>query len=410
MSGSRLHTPPDELVPAGHKLFGPSQLLIDLPTYTQISTEIQALRDAEKERYLAIEAKAEEAEKGFDDALYEVGDEGRTKEPAAKRKKPDGLVMPIFDISAVEKRLQYDPTSTGDRDERRVRNLRLEMIHDSGAERKLGQVQVDTEARLDSLGVDFPNFAEVISYLRGVVAIAHADDRTAQPANILLNGPPGIGKTLFSQCIANILGTEMCVAHMETMQTSSDLVGNSYTYSNACTGLIFNTLIEAEYANPLILLDELDKCSGDTRHPPITALYNLLEGTSSSFHDESQPWLELDASRILYFATSNSVETIDPGILSRFRVFDIEAPSRHESVQIIENIFTQIQSTRPRAFSNLLLNGSAIEKLLDLSPRKIKAALTTAAGNALIAGRTHVCDVDVEDEPERKRQTIGFVS
>ena len=256
MSESRLYTPPDESVPTGYKLFSPRQLLVDLPTYTQMILELQALRDAEKERFLAIGAKAEEAEKGFDDALYELGDERRAKQPASTRKKPDGLTMPIFDISAVEKRLQYDPTSTGDRDERRVRNLRLEMIFDSGAKRKLGQVQVDTEARLDSLAVDFPNFAEVISYLRGVVAIAHADDRTAQSAHILLNGPPGIGKTLFSQCIPNILGTELHGAHSETMQTSSDLVGNSYTYSNACTALIFNTLIEGEYANRLILLDE----------------------------------------------------------------------------------------------------------------------------------------------------------
>ena len=53
---------------------------------------------------------------------------------------------------------------------------------------------------------------------------------------------------------------------------------------------------------------------------------------------------------------------------------------------------------------------AAIDELLDLSPRKIKAALTTAAGNAIIAGRTYISALDIEDEPERKRKQIGFVS
>ena len=400
----------------GYQTWESGRVLIDQLTYDQLELEKQIHEKLEKAAAaMFLEKQCEEFEHtantvGYDYAKDEVGEEGRSSEPAPKREKPAGLTMPVFDLTAVGKRLQYDPSSTGDRDERRARTLRLEMMCDSGAERRLAQVQVDTEARLQGLGEDFQNFSEVIQYLRGVVAIAHADDRTPQPQHLLLCGPPGIGKTLFSQCIANILGTTLHVAHLETMQASSDLVGNSHTYSNSTTGLIFNTLIDGEFANPLILLDEIDKCAGDHRHPTISALYNLLEGTSASFHDESQPWLELDASRIIYIATANRLDTIDPAILSRFRIFDIAAPSRDESIQIVENLFAQIQHTRPRAFGNMRVNGSAIDKLLDLSPRKIKAALTTAAGNALIAGRQHICILDIENEPARKRKAIGFVS
>lgn len=393
---------------AGYQTSDSGFLLIDQITFDQIEAEKLTQELIQKAYAEAAAAKHAQviATTGYDYSADEVGEE----EPAKKHKKLDGYTMQIFNIADVEKRLQHDPSSTGDREERRARERRLEFIFDRGPDRKLAQVQVDTAARLDSLEVDFPNFSQVISYLRSVVAIAHADDRTPQPAHLLLNGPPGVGKTLFAQCIANILGTELHVAHLETMQTSSDLVGNSHTYSNAVTGLIFNTLIDGDYVNPLILLDEIDKCTGDYRHPTTSALYNLLEGTSASFHDESQPWLKIDASRIMYIATSNNIESIDPAILSRLRVFDIEAPSRDQSLVIIENIFVQIQNSRPRAFANLRLNSSAIEKFLDLSPRKIKSALTTAAGNALIAGRQHICALDVEDEPERKRNHIGFVS
>ena len=318
--------------------------------------------------------------------------------------------MQIFDMDVVEKRLQHDPSATGDRDERRWHVNLLETIAESGAERRLARVEVDTETRLDGLQEDFPNFSEVIQYLRGIIAIAHADDLTPRPDHILRSGPPGIGKTLFAQCVADILGTQLHIAHLETMPTSADLVGTSNSYSNATPGLIFNTLVAGEYANPMILLDELDKCSGDDRRPTSSALYNLLESTSSMFHDECEQWLELDASLIIDAATANEIEDIEPAILSRLRVFDIEAPSRDECRLIIENSFSEIQHNRPRAFENMRLNESAIERLLDLNPRQMKRALTTAAGNALIAKRNHVCAIDIEEEPERKRTSIGFVS
>ena len=158
------------------------------------------------------------------------------------------------------------------------------------------------------------------------------------------------------------------------------------------------------------MLDEIDKCIGDSRFPTTAALYNLLENTGKTFYDESQPWLELDASRIMYIATANDVDAIDPAILSRLRVFDIEAPSRDESRVIIEIIFSGIRHSRPKAFQDMRMSDSAVEKLLDMSPRKIKAVLTTAAGNALIAQRKHIIAVDIEDEPARKRKAIGFVS
>lgn len=411
MSGSRLYIPCE-----GYQTSDSGRLLIDQATYDQLVLEKQISEKLEKAAAAMATQKAVEKYQyecqhgGYDYSADEVGEEEPLKKPATNHKELDGYTMQIFNISDVERRIKHDPTSTGDRFERQARRERLEIIQAYGCDRKLAQVNADAEMRLDGLEEDFPNFSEVIQYLRAVVAIAFKDDRTPQPQHLLLDGPPGIGKTLFSTCVAQIFGTDIHIAHLETMQTSADLVGTSSAYSNATTGLIFNALIEGAYANPMVLLDELDKATGDDRRPTTKALYNLLECTSASFYDECERWLEIDASRIMYVATSNSTEEIEPAILSRFRVFDIEAPSREQTQMIIGNIFSGIKSSRPRAFENLRLSDSAIEKLLDLSPRKIKAALTTAAGNAIIDGRSHICGMDVETETQRKRTSIGFVS
>ena len=389
------------------------QLLVSQQTFDHLAAE-KAVAEKLANAAVAMAASKHEIEAntiGHDYAAEKVGTEGRTnKKVTHVPPKILGLTMQLYDPDVVDRKLENDTGAFGDRDERRARRELLKKILDSGSRRQLARVQADTDSRLDGLQEDFPNFGDVIQYLRGVVAIALADDRTPQPQPLLLCGAPGIGKTLFSECIASIFGTQLHVAHLETMQTSADLVGTSCAYSNATTGQIFNALIEGEYANPLFLLDEIDKASGDDRRPTTMALFKLLERTSEHFHDESLPWLTIDASRILYIATANGVDLIDPALLSRFRVFDIEAPCREQSREIVHSVFSGIVRSRPRAFERMRMTSDAIEKLLDLTPRKMKAALTTAAGNALIDGRDRIETYDIEIETDRKRQSIGFVS
>ena len=389
-----------------------SQIMLNRAVIFQINIEKERAEKANEGRETSTKNKIEDAKNSSTELLGMLDEMNKLVDAVDESEAQSEAILPptlqLFDSEKVKNQKNSDVSSSSDRDEQRAKEARLKALERIGSSRILGTVGDDCMMRLDSLEADFPNFSEVIKYLRGVAAIALADDRTPQPAHILLNGAPGIGKTLFASCLANIFGTQMKIAHLETMQTSSDLVGSSVVYSNSTPGLIFNTLVNGDFANPLILLDELDKCLGDDRFPTEKALYNLLEETSKKFNDEAVPWLDIDASRIIYIATSNDASLIDPPILSRMMKFDIKTPSREQTRDIIENIFLDVVRSRPKAFGDLILSESAIKRLLDVSPRKIKSALKTAAGNALINGSNRIHDIDIELEPAPKSTKIGF--
>ena len=323
-----LHRPIEEVANTFRSRY-PGEILLSPYVRFQIAREAE-LEEKRREEQHAAELERERETKSRLDEVCRPTPLSATATLASEQAFENGAApfqpptVRIFDPAVVESR-----NIGSDQDERKQDKQVVTGLRDvGGAYRRLGCVEHDALQRLDALAADFPNFSSVTRYLQGVVAIALADDRTAQPQHILLDGPPGIGKTLFSQRIADIFGTSMRIVHLETMQTSSDLIGSSQPYSNIQPGLIFDALIEGEYANPVFLLHELDKATGDERFPVASALYNLLESTSKHFRDESQPWLELDASRIIYIATSNNADLIDPPILSRMRTFSIEAPTR----------------------------------------------------------------------------------
>src|SRR6185312_9353037 len=125
-------------------------------------------------------------------------------------------------------------------------------------------------------------------------------------------GPPGIGKTLFSETIAKFLGTDFYCVRFETVQISAELAGTSTHWSNAHPGEVFRALLNGRNANPVFLLDELDKAAhreeyGDVR----AALYSLFEPvTSSEFVDKSLPMLKFNCSHIVWFAAANEATPI----------------------------------------------------------------------------------------------------
>ena len=126
------------------------------------------------------------------------------------------------------------------------------------------------------------------------------------------------------------------------------------------------------------------------------ALYALLEpSTARKFTDLSYPWLNLDASRIVWVCTSNDASVIPEPIFDRLRCFDINPPTEKQARKMVAVIYDQIVSEMPKAASTVRLTPKAVNALATLSPRQIQQALREAIGRVLYAGRERVLERDV---------------
>src|SRR6202163_2964871 len=132
-------------------------------------------------------------------------------------------------------------------------------------------------AGVDDLCEQSPNFVNVIDDLRKYLALAIAGNEAVQFTPLLLLGEPGLGKTYFAKKLAQALGTGFEFVSMSSLTAGWILTGASAQWNNARPGKVAHTLIDGEFANPVVVLDEIDKAGGDSRYDAMGALYTLLE-------------------------------------------------------------------------------------------------------------------------------------
>lgn len=223
-------------------------------------------------------------------------------------------------------------------------------------------------------------------------------------------GPPGTGKTTFTRHLASYINTSTLVIDMASAQSNSTLSGSYRFWANAMPGGLFKTLALGPTANPLIVLDEIDKVGGHQSYDPCSALYTLLERDSARcFRDLCLPDIPLDASHVIWIATANDISTISDPLLSRFVVFHIPAPSKAQSMIIAREIYKSIRKKEQWGhFFDEELSDQVVNILAALSPRHIKRTILEAFGNAARAQRHTLLPSDIRHFQEGRRH-IGFV-
>jgi len=172
---------------------------------------------------------------------------------------------------------------------------------------------------------------------------------------------------------------------------------------------VFQALVDGEYANPVIVIDEIDKASGDAQYDPLGSLYGLLEhDTASQFIDEYAE-VPIDASQVIWITTANDERSIPEPILNRMNVFDIQAPDAAAARKIAAHLYQSICGEHDwgRRFEPTL-NSNVLDMLASLAPREMRRALMTAFGNARLAQRYAIEPVDIPSATTTKSR-LGFL-
>lgn len=267
----------------------------------------------------------------------------------------------------------------------------------------------------------FPHFWEVIEIIRDAWYLSHHSGAGLQIPPLLLLGDPGLGKTYFATRLAQLLRIEHRSVQMATTTAGFVLSGMSSSWSDAKPGMVFTQLLQGGYANPLLVLDEIDKAVATTQYDALGPLYGLLERhTAQEFRDEYFP-LPIDTSRLQWVATANVAEGIPEPIRSRMQVVTIRAPDAAERAQITEQMYQHLLENRPWGWVfHPTLETRVRDRIVERTrtPREIRQALEKLCGAT--ASSQSILDTEGGQElrpgldhlrvPERLNTAFGFAA
>jgi ATP-dependent Lon protease len=208
---------------------------------------------------------------------------------------------------------------------------------------------------------------------------------------LLFVGPPGVGKTSLGRSIAEALGRRFYRFSLGGMRDEAEIKGHRRTYIGAMPGKFVHSMKEAESANPVIMLDEIDKIGQSYHGDPASALLEVLDPEQNVEFQDHYLDVRFDLSKVLFICTANQLDTIPPPLLDRMEVIRLSGYLASEKMQIARNHLLPRQIARAglKKRGQLRIDEAALRKIIEqysreAGVRRLEKYLGTIARKAVV--------------------------